>query len=490
MRATGLLILLVLISVGTYAQDTLKVNRWTLQECIDHAMDHNLNIRRSLLDLQSQEVEMSQSKWARYPDLNGNASYGYSWGRSIDPTTNLFVENQRIASGNAGLSSSILLFNGFRLQNTVKQNQYSLDAAEETFQTTKNDVVLGLSSYYINVLFTRELLENARKQLNSTNQQVERTEKQVEVGALPKSNLLDLMAQKATNELNVVNAENNYTSAKIQLKQLLQLPPEEQIDIVVPEIDTASIEPVMDASPIQIYEAALNGWPSVRSAELNVKSSEYAVKASRGYLYPSLTLTGGLTTRYSDVSDQPRFVPDGGDPIVLDPNPVIGYVQGTNTPVISEQPRTQTSGTYYDGYPFGDQIDDNLSKYVNLSLNIPIFNGFSARASIQRAEINRSRAEINSKDAKYQLWQNIEQAYIDVVAAAKSYKVSQVQVEARTESFRVLKQRYDNGAANFTDYKVGENDLFQAKSDLLRAKYDYVFKLKVLDFYQGKKIEF
>ncbi|WP_040495340.1 TolC family protein [Fulvivirga imtechensis] len=485
MKVIRALIILLLCSVGAFAQEKTE---WTLQECIDYALENNLNVMRSELNVESQNINYDQARWSRIPNANANGSYSYSWGRSIDPTTNLFVDNQRIVSANGNISSNVTLFNGLRLHNTVKQNRLSYEASQKDLLKAKNDVIFDVITFYTNVLFSRELLENARTQLKSTDQQVDLTKRQVDVGALPKSNLLDLQAQKATNELNVVNRENDYKMAKIQLKQILQLPPNTEIDIVVPEIDVET-EPVMELSAIEIYKIALNAMPEVQSAELSKQSAEVGVQAARGNLYPTLSLQGGLTTRYSDAADQPRFVPDGGEP-TIDPTPVIGYVQGSNTPVISNQPRVTPSGQIVDGYAFGDQIDDNLSKFVSLNLSIPIFNGFSARASVQRAKISYEQAEINEKDTKYQLWRMIEQAYFDVIAAIKSYNASETQVAAREESFRVMKQRYDIGAVNFTNYQIAENDLFQAKSDLLRAKYDYIFKLKILDFYQGKPLDF
>jgi len=485
MNKLKLLIGFVVISSWATAQDTKE---WALQECIDYALENNLDVKRSRLNLESSDITLEQSKLDMLPSVNANGSYGYSWGRSIDPTTNLFVENQRIASSNASLNANVTLFNAFRMQNTIKQNKLSFEANQESLEASKNTVIFNVISLYTNVLFTKELFENAKKQLNSTQEQVNRTERMVEAGSLPKSNLLDLLAQKATNEVNVVSTENNYQLAKIQLKQALQLPPDSQVEIVVPELEV-EVEPSIDQSAYEIYQIALNEMPQVKSAELNQESAEVGVKVAKSGLYPTLSLSGGLNTRYSDAADVERFVRDGGDPTIIQ-NPQIGFVQGTNTPVLSTQSQEIPSGEIVDGYPFRDQIDDNLSKFISLNLSIPIFNGFSARANIQRAVITEDQAKINSQDAKYQLWQTIEQAYYDVLAASKSYNASLRQVEAREESFRVTQKRYDLGAVNFTDYQIAENDLFQAQSDLLRAKYDYIFKLKILDFYQGKPLDF
>ena len=462
-----------------------EAEKWTLQECIDYALENNLTVKRSSLNVQTSELNLSQSNYSRTPSVIANGSYAWSWGRSIDPTTNLFVDNQRIASSNASVNASVTLFNGLNIHNSIKQNQFALEANQLTLEDTKNTVQFNVITFYTNVLFARELLVNAEKQLESTNQQVGLTEKRVEAGALPRSSLLDLLAQQATNELNKVNRENDYINAKIQLKQALQLPPESNIEIVVPEIDD-SITPLLDITALEIYNIALNEQPNVKAAKLNKESSEYAVMSQKGNYYPTLTLNGGLSTQYSDAADRLRFVPDGGTPTTVTQE--IGFVQGSNTPVLAQT--DIPSGTLVDGYSFGDQYNDNLRKYISLNLSIPIFNRFSTRNSVQRTKITQLQAEITEQETKYQLWQTIEQAYNNVQAAAKSYESSQKQVDAREESFRVTKQRYDLGAVNYVDYQVAENDLFQAKSDLLRAKYDYIFKLKVLDFYQGKPLDF
>lgn len=490
MKVIKVLMLLWICSFGAFAQEEKE---WTLQECIDYALENNLNVKRSLLNVKSQDINYDQSKMARLPNLNADGSYSYSWGRSIDPTTNQFVENQRIASGNGTLSSRVTLFNGFRISNSINQNKLSYEASEQDLLKSKNDVIFNVITFYTNVLFSRELLEIAQSQVESTKQQVELTRKQVDVGALPKSNLLDLLAQQATNELNVVNRENDFLMAKIQLKQVLQLPPASEIDIVVPDLE-AEPDPVLELSAIEIYNIALNSMPEVRSAQLNIESAEMGVRVARSDLYPTLSLQGGLTTRYSDGAK----LPTGSDPIfIANPlDPGESEVQLYNQVTFLDSDGLQTVNipaslpADFEVIDFETQVNDNLSKFIGMGISIPIFNGFSARAGVQRAVISQEQAQINEKDVKYQLWRTIEQSYNDVVAAVKSYNASMIQVEAREESFRVMEQRHELGAVNSTDYQLAQNDLFQAKSDLLRAKYDYIFKLKVLDFYQGKPLDF
>ncbi|MEM9857630.1 MAG: TolC family protein [Bacteroidota bacterium] len=485
MKTQYKLLLFLLIMAGLSRAQTEEDYQWTIQECVDYALENNLSVQRTLLNVETSDITYQQSKMALLPDANITGNYGFNWGRTIDPTTNLFVDNRRTATSNGSLIGTVPVFNGFNLRNTIKQNELAFQASQQDLERTKNDVIINIITFYTNVLFNKELLDNAKKQLNSTEQQVDRTAKQVEAGALPRANLLDLEAQYATNELNVVNAENNYKLTKIQLKQALQLPPSSSVDIVVPEINVE--ENMLDVSVTEVYEIALRNMPEIKSANLNQESASWGIKAAKSNLYPSLSFTGGLSSQYSDATaDAERFIRDGGEPTIV--QRPIGFVEGTSTRVLTEV--EMPSGRTVEGYSFGDQVDDNLRRFIRLNVNIPIFNRFQTRAGIQRAIINQQQAEINLKDVQNQLWQTIEQSYYDVEAASKSYAASLKQVEARRESFRVTKQRYDNGAANFVDYQVAENDLFQSESDLVRAKYDYIFKLKILDFYQGKPLEF
>ncbi len=473
--------LLLITGLLAHAQDK-KV--WTLQECIDYALQNNLNVKRSLLNVETSQINLNQSKYQMLPTLNGGSSYGYNWGRSIDPTTNLFI-TQRINSFNVNASTSLLLFNGFRLFNTYKQSSLDNDAAAEDFNKAKNDVILNVITLYTSVIFNKELLQNAQSQLATTTQQLERTRKLADAGSVPSGTVLDLEAQQATNELNQINSENTLNISILQLKQALQLPAGTALDIEVPQLDIEN-ELVMTETPQQIYDAAYEILPQVKSARIKLQSSLLNVKATRGALYPRLSVNGNLFSNYSSAADRARFLADGGPPTTE--QVLVGYVQGSNAPVYRE---TQVpSGTNVDGYSFSDQLPDNIARSISLSLQIPIFNGYQSRASYQRSLISNEQATINLKDTENQLRQLIESAYNDASAAAKTYQSAVKQVNARREAFRMSKQRFDFGAVNFVEYQTAENALFQAESDLVRAKYDFTFKKKVLDFYQGKPIEY
>jgi outer membrane protein len=472
-----------IIGFTSQAQDK-KI--WTLRECIDYAIQNNLNVKRSLLTVENSEIGFTQSRLQMLPSLNGGSTFGYNWGRSIDPTTNLF-DTRRINSFNINASSSFLLFNGFRLVNTYRQNEVDTQASKEDFNKAKNDVILSVITFYTNVIFNRELFLNAQSQLETTTQQLERTRKLAEAGSVPRGNVLDLEAQQATNELNLINRENALNLSVLQLKQALQLPASTPMEIEVPQIDVNDF--IITESAEDIYQAARLTMPEVKSAQLKVQSSVLSLRASRGSLYPRLNLNGNLFSNYSSAADRQRFVADGGpSSTILNTTRAIGEVGGSGTPVYGYV--TVPSGTFVDGYSIPDQIKDNISRSLSLSLQIPVFNGYQARAAVRRSFVSKEQATINLLDIENRLRQSVETAYNDAVAASKTYQSAVKQVAARDEAFRMSKQRFDNGAVNFVEYQTSENALFQAKSDLVRAKYDFIFKRKVLDFYQGKPIEF
>jgi outer membrane protein len=421
----------------------------TLEECIDIAVENNLTVQRSELNLTSAEISLMQAQAARYPNLNANGNYGYNWGRGIDPTTNGFT-TQRINFNGVSASSGVTLLNGLQINNSVRQSKLNQQASEYDLLKAINDISLNTSLNYLNVIFNKELLDNAKFVLESSQQQLERTKKLVESGSLPISNKLQLISQVATNEVNLVNAENNLDLSILTLKQGLLLQPGEEIDIVIPEIEVDQAE--IEGSTIkQVYEVAVQNQPEIQSADLRVESARIGVDVANGGIFPTLSLNGNLSTNYSDAFKE------------------IGTTETIDL-------RTQ--------------YDNNLSKRLTLGLSIPIFNGFQTYSNIQRSKITQQQAEITAIEQRNALYQTIESSYRNALAAAKTYSASQRQVEALEETFRVLENQYNLGASNFTDFQVASNNLFQAKTDLSRAKYDFIFKLKVLEFYQGKKLSF
>jgi outer membrane protein len=465
---------MMLATSFTYAQEGKKV--WTLRELIDHAVSNNLTVKRSTYNVETGQINFLQSKMAMLPTLNASGSYGWNWGRTIDPTTNNFTEN-KVESSNISTNSSLLLWNGFRLFYNMKQSDVELDAASEDLIKARNDVILNVITLYLNVVFNKELLGNAQFQVKSTQEQLDRTRKLADAGSVPLADVLNLDAQLATNEVNVITQENALNLSLLQLKQALQLPASTPMDVELPQVDIQN-ELGISKSADEIFEIATMSMPEIKAAELRKKSSDFAVRSARGNLYPRLSVNGSFTTLYSDQRQQ--FYPDGGTGTTT-----IGYVQGSLTPVLTD---FQTGS--FSVPSIGDQYIDNRGRSIGVSIQIPIFNGLSSRSAMQRAAISREIANISLLETRNTLRQTVETAYNNAQAAVKTYQSTEKQVKARDEAFRMARQRYNLGAVNFVDYQVAENNLFQAQSDLLRAKYDFIFRKKVLDFYQGLPLEF
>lgn len=478
MKANIFTILFLITAFLLTAQDAKKV--WTLREAIDHAISNNLTVKRNTYGVQTGEINYLQSKMAMLPSLNGSGSFGYNWGRSIDPFTNLFTE-QRVNSINMNASSSMLLWNGFRLFYAMKQNEADLDAANEDLMRARNDVIINVITLYLNIVFNKELYSNAELQLQSTQEQLIRTRKLAEAGSVPRADVLQLESQAASNELSLVQRENAVNLSFLQLKQALQLPGSTAMDVELPQVNIDN-NLLIEKGPDEIFEIATMSMPEIRVAEARRKSSELAFRSSKGNLYPRLTFNASISTIYSDQRKQ--FFPDGGSTITTRQ---IGYVDGTSTPVFADQ----VSPTGELLLPtHADQFKNNQSKGIGLNLQIPIFNGFSARSTVQRSAINRNLAEISFYETTNLLRQAVENAYNDALAASKTYAAAQRQVQALDESNRMNKQRFDLGAINFVEYQISQNNFFSAQSDLLRAKYDFLFRKKILDFYQGLPLDF
>ena len=462
----------------TYGQEAKK---WTLKECVEIALENNLRIKRSIYNVESFKASLMQAKGSFLPTLNASGSYQKNYGRALNPVSNLYV-NKNSDAINPSLSSSWTLFNGLRIQNTFKQAQRDVLASNHDLQKAKNDVILNVVTLYTNAIFNQELFENAKYQLNSSQQQLERIQKQVAAGALSISNQLNQEAQVATNELTSINQENALLLSLLQLKQSMQVPASESMQIEIPDLQLEDL--VLDQNAESIYQLALVAMPEIKSAEMKVESADLALKASRGSFYPRLTLNSSAASNYSSISNTPRYQADGTVSVGTNP---IGVALPGNQSVYAYIPNTTLVSNEYGQ---SDQLKDNIFKSLSLQLTIPILNGLQTRANVQRSMISREIADVTVKETQNTLRQSIETAYNDASAASRSYAASLKQVKAQEEAYRMNKQRFEVGALSIIEYQVSENDLFRAKSDLTRGKYNFIFKKKVLDFYQGKTIEY
>lgn len=482
MKIKNLIILLVLFlfhSISIVAQDAIKImTPMSLEACIDYALKNNIQIKQSELNTELSKINLTQSQANLLPSLNANASHSYNYGRTIDRFTNEFA-TQQVLSQNLSLSSDINLFNGLQNINTIQQNKYSYLASKYDVDKIKNDVSLNIASAYLQILYAIETVGNARNQMGITDAQVERTKKLVEAGATAKGTLLDIQAQLALEELNFTNAQNSLDISYLSMVQLLNIGTTEGFNIVKPDL-TVGNELLLTTDANQIYNTAVTNLPEMKSAEYIVKKSEKAIDVAWGELSPRLVFSAGYGTGYSGLSKR-----------IITPPAFQGYTpDGSITSGGDTVFSPYFSSPFTEKIPFADQYKNNVNKSFGFFLTVPIFNRFQAKTAIDRARIQKLNAELMVESTKLQIQKNIQQAYADANGGLLKYNATLRTVDAMKESFKYIEQKFNVGMVNTNDYNDSKNKLAKAESDLLQAKYEYIFKTKVLDFYQGKPLKF
>jgi len=466
-------VLYFLFILGTGSVLAQKV--WTLEECINYAFENNIQIQQSRLQTETAEINLLQSKLDFAPSANGSVSLGNSWGRNFG-SSNVAI-NKPQTSNSIGLNGSLALFNGMQKWNTMKKSEVDLKASQFVSEEMENNIALSLTRAYLNILFNHELLIVSRKQLDVTQKQIERTSKLVEAGTLPKGDLLEIRAQGATEETNLISSENSLALAYLDLKQILDLPAETNFDVDRPELELSGEINIIPSE--QVYANAVETMPEIKGGEMNLLSAEHSVNIAKSYLYPSLSLNAGISTNYFSTAQQIKM-DENGDPILIPGNTIYGMDENGN-PV----PIPSSLNFEFETVPYWDQLDQNVGEYLTLNLSIPIFNGYSAKSQVKRARVQSLNQNFELELRKNQLRKTIEQQYYDALAAYKTYNASKISVESLRESFKYTEEKFNVGMVNSVDYSIAKMKLTQAESDLLRNKYDYIFKTKILDFYMG-----
>jgi outer membrane protein len=456
---------------------------WTLEKCVAYAQTNNLQVKQQLLLVKNEEALLQQDKLSMLPSLNGGVSHGYNFGQTVDRYTNEFATS-RVQTDNFYLGSTLTLFQGFQKINQIKQRKVDLEATNFDSDKFLDDIMLTIATGYLQILYYSEVTKTAENQLKTTELQAERLKKLVDAGALAKGDYYTLEAQRALENSQAVSARNNLDIAYLTLVQMLDLPTTEGFEIEFPDLDLG-LQPTLAATPDQIYGMALETQPSIKSAESKVKSSEIGLTIAQGGQSPYITLQGSLGSGYSGIAQ----VLDSYTPYIPDVTtaPPSAFVPGPDG-----QPQQYVwdlaATAVYKTKPFADQMKDNFNRSFSINLNVPIFNGWSTRTNINRARINMENQKYELEISKLQLRKTIQQAYADANAALNNYEASITGVDAARESFRYAEQKFSVGAINSVDYNNSKNDLEKAESDQIRAKYEFIFKTTVLDFYMGKPI--
>ena len=448
---------------------------WSLQQCIVYAQVHNISVQQQQLNVEMSQANLRLSQGNMLPSVNGFASHTYNNGRTVDRFTNTFA-NSTVLSENFYLSSSVTLFSGLQNVNSVEQNKYSIQANRFQVQQTQYDIGMNVASAYLNVLYAKEQLDVAQQQVDLTQAQVDRMQKLYDAGAQAKGALLDLQSQLATEEVTLVSAQNTVNISYLNLTQLMNLDSTSGFQIVKPNL-VIPAQNILNTTPEQIYQIAVSTMPGVKKAQMDYKSADKGVAIAYGAISPQITLQGSLGTGYSGASKTLQNSTYAG-------NDTIGITTAGDYVLYPRFDNTYTTT------PFGNQFNNNVNKSVGIQINIPIFNHFQTNTSITKAKIQRENAQLSIDLSQQQLFKNIQQAYADAQAAFLKYQASQKAVDASQESFKYMEDKFNVGAANSIDYNNEKTKLEKAQSDLIQAKYDYVFRMKVLDYYQGIPLTF
>lgn len=468
----NVIVLAVLFLIGA---PMVAQQKWTLQQCIEYGIKNNISIMQADVNQQINKVSYEQSKANILPTLNGGATHTYNIGRTIDRYTNTFA-NSTVLSQNFYLGTQVTLWSGLAQYNTIKQNEYSYKATKETVEQRKNDLALNIATNFLQVIYNNELVKISQNQVDISKEQLDRVKKLVDAGSLAKSNEFDVAAQLASDEYSFISAKNNYALSMLSLKQLINLDTLNNFEIEKPDFAEPQ-EALLNSTAWDVYQTALKNQHNIKSAEYSLLSSEKSLSAARGRVSPSLSFSGSIGTGYSGLGQRVvSYTPTGLYNV---------YATGAGIPVMDPN---EISIPVLEKTPFADQFKDNVNKSVGFTLNVPLFNGLSTYSSIKTAKLQTLNSKYNYDLTKQQLYKTIAQAFADAQASYNKYNAAKLAEQAAEQSYNFTKQKYDAGAISAFDFSTAKNRWLKSQSDVLNAKYDYIFKLKVLDFYQGKPL--
>lgn len=442
MNKLSAIALLACLSAGLQAQET-----WSLRRCIDYAIEHNIDIRQAANTAEQSAVEVNTAKWARLPNLNGSANQSWNWGRTQtavpDETTGDYSTvyvNTASNGTNMQLSTSIPLFTGLELPHQYSLAKLNLKAATADLQKAKDDISINIASAYLQVLFNQELHDVALGQVELSLQQCQRIESLAGVGKASSAEVADARARVAQDRMTAVQTKNDYRLSLLTLSQLIELDSPEGFMLESP---STTITPSPVTPPDDIYQTALTSKASIQAAQYRLEGSKHSVRIAQSGFYPQLNLNGSLGTSYYSTINR----------------------------------------------TFRQQMGDNFSKYLGLSLSVPLFNRLATRNRVRTARLQQENYALQLENAKKTLYKEIQQAWYNATAAESKYASSHAATLASEESFRLMTQKYENGKANAVEFNEAKQNLMKAQSDELQAKYEYLFRTKILDFYKGVPIE-
>lgn len=428
------------------AQTEQAAQAWSLRQCISYALEHNITVKQQDVTRQQREIDLSTAKNSRLPDLNGSASQNWSFGRGL--TSENTYSNTNTSSTSFSIGTSVPLFSGLKIPRTIELNKLNLEAATADMEKARNDISVQVAQAYVQILYDMEMCDVAQRQISIDSLQVVRLKEMYRNG---KASGVDVAQQEATlaqSRLTYTQADNDCRLAVLALTQLLELPSPEGFAIIRP--DAGVIDPSAGAvppSPDEIYQEAITFKPEIKAELYRLKSTEMNIKIAQSALLPTLSLNAGIGSNYY-----------------------------------------KTSG--FKAESFGRQMRNNFSQYIGLSLNVPIFNRFATRNSIRSAKLERETQQLQLDNVRKNLYKEIQQAYYNTIAARAKYESSMEASRSNKAAFDLMSAKYEYGKANITEFNEAKNNWLKAESDLVIAKYEYVYDTSLIDFYRGKELDF
>ncbi len=414
---------------------------WSLQKCIEYAIEHNLSIKQQEASRNQSEVELNTAQWSRLPNLNGNVGQSFNFGRALQADNT--YGNRNTANTNFSLGTNIPLFTGLQIPNSIALAKLNLKAATEDLKKAKEDISIQVASYYLQALFNEELSKVAQNQVKLSQEQLDRKVAFFKNGKASEAEVYEAKSRLAQDEMSAVQADNNYRLALLDLSQLLELPTPEGFTIAEPPTVEMNVQLSL---PDEVYSQAMTNKPSIKAAQYRLEGAEKSIRIAQSGYYPQLSFGAGLSTNYYNMS-------------------------GIETA------------------SFSSQWHQNFNKYLQFSLSIPLFNRFATRNRVKSARIQKNALQWRLEESKKTLYKEIQQAYYNALAAEAKYRSSQSASEASEASFKLMSEKYANGKATATEYNEVRTLWMKALSDHIQARYDYLFRSKILDFYKGEPLK-
>ncbi len=450
----------------------IQAQTLTLKQCIDQAIQNNIIVKQTALVVDIALINLNQAKVNQLPDVNGGFNYGFNQGRSVDPITNGYI-NQQLFSSNINVNSGVVIYNGLRLKNLIKQNALNVEGTTMDLQGAKDNLTLNVILSYLQVLSNEDVLAATIKQSESIQKQVERMTILVKNGTAGDYQLSDLKGQLSADALAILNTQNALQQAKLTLSQLMLVDFNPNLTLERTDIDSIPQPYVLTST--EVYNKALQNLAAIKVNDIKIKIAETEIKVAESALYPIVSFNANLGSSYSSRAE--KLLPSN---IVEKPTGDYVLIGGSQNPVLTKQQNYDTEGVSY-----FRQINNNLGKFAGIRVQVPIFNNYQAKNRIKLAEINLKNRQFDADNVKQQLRQNIEQAWLNMQTTLNRYQILTEQVSHFEASYRAAEVRFKNGVINATEFLIVKNNLDRAKINLSQTKFEYNFRTKLLNFYQG-----